>query len=206
LLKLEQKKNESIEHPFNAEDEDVYSDGTEYTDITNLENLTPEQLNIVRQIVDEWGLTQYDLENEAVLDDVEEELKIRLQNTISTKPMSENEAFEDDNEPHELHILLSQLVKNAIELAKDLRELETEGVDNLPQWFQAKIIIAKSYIDGAKEYLEGEMNSGIDEGETAKTNDPSHNAAVLQQINQVPNAGAKAELTKAFNSGQAINI
>jgi hypothetical protein len=189
-----------------AMSEDVYSDGTEYTNITDLENLTPEQLNIVRQIANDWGLTSYDLEDDVVLADIEAELKIRLQSINSTDPMNENEAFENDNEPHELHILLAQLAKSAIQLAQDLKALEMEGVDNLPQWFQAKIIIAKSYIQGAREYLEGEINNGLDEEVTSKTNDSSHNAEVLKQINQVPNSGAKAELTKAFNSGQAINI
>jgi hypothetical protein len=101
-----------------------------------------------------------DLDNDG---DKEESMKKAAQD--KKKAMSENEAFEDDNEPHELHIILSQLAKNAIELAKDLRELEAEGIDNLPQWFQAKIIIAKSYIQGAKEYLEGEMNNGLDGNE-----------------------------------------
>jgi hypothetical protein len=136
--------------------------------------------------------------------DKEESMKKAAQD--KKQAMSENEAFENDNEPHELHILLAQLAKSAIQLAQDLKALEMEGIDNLPQWFQAKIIIAKSYIQGAKEYLEGEMNNGLDEEVTSKTNDSSHNAAILQQINKVPNSGAKAELTKAFNSGQAINI
>jgi len=127
-------------------------------------------------------------------------------NTSETESIYENEAFEEDNEPHQLHIELAQLAKNAIGLAQALKVLEAEGVDNLPQWFQEKIIIAHSYIKGAKEYLEGEMGNGIDEGETAKTNDQAHNSEVLKQISQVPNSGAKAELTKAFNSGQAINI
>jgi hypothetical protein len=191
----------------NAMSEDVYSDGQNYIDITDLENLTPEQLNIVRQIADEWGLTQYDLENDAVLTDIEEELKIRLQAVNSTDPMNENDAFESDNEPHELHILLAQLAKSAIGLAKDLKVLEMEGVNNLPQWFQAKIIIAKSYIQGAKEYLDGEIGNEMDEAILAKTTDPAHNADAIKQINsKVPNTLSRAELTKAFNSGKTVDL
>lgn len=159
----EESMKKAAQDKKQAMSEDVYSDGTEYANIIDLENLTPEQLNIVRQIANDWGLTSYDLEDDVVLADIEAELKIRLQAINSTDPMSENEVFEDDNEPHELHILLAQLAKSAIQLAQDLKALEMEGVDNLPQWFQAKIIIAKSYIQGAREYLEGEMNNGLDE-------------------------------------------
>jgi hypothetical protein len=191
----------------NAMSEDVYSDGQNYIDITDLENLTPEQLNIVRQIADEWGLTQYDLENDAVLTDIEEELKIRLQAVNSTDPMNENEAFESDNEPHELHILLAQLAKSTIKLAQDLKTLEMSGVDNLPQWLQAKIIIAKSYIQGAKEYLDGEIGNEMDEAILAKTTDPAHNADAIKQINsKVPNTISRAELTKAFNAGKTVDL
>ena len=81
------------------------------------------------------------------------------------------------------------------------------GVDNLPQWLQAKIIVAKSYIQGVKEYIEGEMNSEMDEAILAKTTDPAHNADAVKQINsKVPNSIAKAELVKAFNSGKTVDL
>jgi len=171
-----EKKNESVnedlDQHYTEDDIEPYSDGSNYTDITDIENLTREQLAVLRQIVQDWGLTEYDLEDPAVLSDVEEELSIRMQTVNSTdqsvinpsEPMNEDcdgcgREIEDENEPHELHILLSQLSDDAMGLSQELKALEAGGVDNLPQWLQAKIIIAKSYIHGVKEYLEGEMGN-----------------------------------------------
>ena len=166
------KVDEDLDQHYTEDDIEPYSDGQNYTDITDIENLTREQLAVLRQIVQDWGLTEYDLEDPAVLSDVEEELSIRMKAVTDTdqsvinpsKPMNEDcngceRETEEENEPHELHILLSQLSDDAMGLSQELKALEAGGVDNLPQWLQAKIIIAKSYIHGVKEYLEGEMGN-----------------------------------------------
>jgi hypothetical protein len=215
------KKKESIERPFNAEDEDIYSDGTEYTDVTDLENLTPEQLNIVRQIADEWGLTSYDLEDDAVLSDVEEELKIRLQAVTSTdrsvidpnKSMNEDvDLGHQDNEPHMVKAELYQIAKQATELYKMIDAVDNMGEVDFPHWWQAKIILAKNYLEGAKDYLDSALAVGNEDGEMeeaimTKTTDPTHNADAIKQINsKVTNTTSRAELTKAFNAGKTVDL
>jgi hypothetical protein len=88
------------------------------------------------------------------------------------------------------------------------------GEIDFPHWWQAKIVLAKNYLQGSKDYLDSALAIGNEEGEdeeieeatTAKTTDPSHNAGVLKQISKISNPTAKAELTKAFNSGETIDI
>jgi hypothetical protein len=91
-----------------------------------------------------------------------------------------------------------------------------DSVDNMgeidfPHWWQAKIVLAKNYLTGAKDYLDSALAVGNEEGEmeeaiTAKTTDPIHNADALKQINKIPNPTAKAELTKAFNAGKTVDL
>jgi len=119
--------------------------------------------------------------------------------------MSENEAFEDDNEPHELHILLAQLAKSAIQLAQDLKALEMEGIDNLPQWFQAKIIIAKSYIQGAREYLDGEMGNDLDESGTYAGKQSIPDVQKDPQFSSLSSIG-KADTLKKLQNGDTVTI
>jgi hypothetical protein len=216
MKKAAQDKKKDI-----GEELEIYSDDTEYTDITDLENLTPEQLNIVRQIADEWGLTSFDLEDDTVLSDVEEELKIRLQAVTSTdrsvidpnKSMNEDvDLGHQDNEPHMVKAELYQIAKQATELYKMIDAVDNMGEVDFPHWWQAKIILAKNYLEGAKDYLDSALTVGNEDGEMeeaimTKTTDPTHNADAIKQINsKVTNTTSRAELTKAFNAGKTVDL
>jgi len=65
----------------------------------------------------------------------------------------------EDNEPHMIKAELYHIGKYAMELYAILEELEeTGGEYDFPAWWQAKITTAKENLDGAKHYLEFEMN------------------------------------------------
>ena len=117
-----------------------------------------------------------------------------------------------DNEPHMVKGELYQIAKQAAELYKMINAVDNMGEVDFPHWWQAKIVLAKSYLEGAKDYLESALAIGnedeeMDEAILAKTTDPSHNADAIKQINsKVPNTISRAELTKAFNSGKTVDL
>jgi hypothetical protein len=145
-----------------------------YTDVTDIENLSREQLAVLRQIVQDWGLTEYDLENPAVLSDVEEELSIRMKAVTSTdqsvinpsEPMNEDiDLGHQDNEPHMIKAELYLIAKQATELYKMIDSVDNMGEIDFPHWWQAKIVLAKNYLTGAKDYLDGALSVGNEDGE-----------------------------------------
>jgi len=145
-----------------------------YTDVTDIENLSREQLAVLRQIVQDWGLTEYDLEDPAVLSDVEEELSIRMKAVTSTdqsvinpsKPMNEDiDLGHQDNEPHMIKAELYLIAKQATELYKMIDSVDNMGEIDFPHWWQAKIVLAKNYLTGAKDYLDGALSIGNEDGE-----------------------------------------
>jgi hypothetical protein len=211
---------EDLDQHYTQDDIEPYSDGQNYTDITDIENLSREQLAVLRQIVQDWGLTEYDLEDPAVLSDVEEELSIRMKAVTSTdqsvinpsEPINEDiDLGHQDDEPHMIKGELYQIAKQATELYEIIDSVDNMGEIDFPHWWQAKIILAKNYLTGAKDYLDSALAIGNEDGEmeeaiTTKTADPIHNADALKQISKIPNPTAKAELTKAFNAGKTIDL
>jgi hypothetical protein len=145
-----------------------------YTDITDIENLSRKQLAVLRQIVQDWGLTEYDLEDPAVLSDVEEELSIRMKAVTSTdqsvinpsEPMNEDiDLGHQDNEPRMIKAELYLIAKQATELYKIIDSVDNMGEVDFPHWWQAKIVLAKNYLTGAKDYLDSALAVGNEEGE-----------------------------------------
>ena len=61
-----------------------------------------------------------------------------------------------DNERGMISKELYLIGKNAIDLHKMLKELPDS---DFPHWWQAKIVKAHSYLQGAKNYLDAELNS-----------------------------------------------
>ena len=127
-------------------------------------------------------------------------------------PMSEDiDLGHQDNEPHMVKGELYQIAKQATELYKIIDSVDNMGEIDFPHWWQAKIVLAKNYLEGAKDYLESALAVGnedeeMEEAVTAKTADPIHNADALKQISKIPNPTAKAELTKAFNAGKTVDL
>ena len=61
-----------------------------------------------------------------------------------------------DNERGMISKELFLIGKNAIDLHKMLKELPDS---DFPHWWQAKIVKAHSYLQGAKNYLDAELNA-----------------------------------------------
>lgn len=64
----------------------------------------------------------------------------------------------EDNEPGMLKADLYKIGKQAMELYQIMDNLEGKGEIDFPHWWQSKINTAKNMIDGAKHYLEFEIN------------------------------------------------
>jgi hypothetical protein len=165
---------EDLDQHYTEDDIEPYSDGQNYTDITDIENLSREQLAVLRQIVQDWGLTEYDLEDPAVLSDVEEELSIRMKAVTSTdqsvinpsEPMNEDiDLGHQDNEPRMIKGELYQIAKQATELYKIIDSVDNMGEVDFPHWWQAKIVLAKNYLTGAKDYLDSALAVGNEDDE-----------------------------------------
>ena len=165
---------EDLDQHYTEDDIEPYSDGSNYTDITDIENLTREQLAVLRQIVQDWGLTEFDLEDPAVLSDVEEQLSIRMKAVTATdqsvinpsEPINEDiDLGHQDNEPRMIKGELYQIAKQATELYKTIDSVDNMGEIDFPHWWQAKIVLAKNYLTGAKDYLDSALAVGNEEGE-----------------------------------------
>jgi hypothetical protein len=143
--------------------------------------------------------------------DKEESMKKAAQDKKNA--MSEDlDLGHQDNEPHMIKGELFQIAKQATELYKIINSVDNMGEVDFPHWWQAKIVLAKNYLEGAKDYLESALATGsedeeMDEAILAKTTDPAHNADAIKQINsKVPNTISRAELTKAFNAGKTVDL
>jgi hypothetical protein len=60
---------------------------------------------------------------------------------------------------------LYQIAKKATELYKMINSVDNMGEVDFPHWWQAKIILAKNYLTGAKDYLESALAVGNEDGE-----------------------------------------
>lgn len=171
--------------------------------------VTPENFNynFIKQTLSQVGQDVDNNEIDQFLNKVKEKI-----NTPKEDALNEDvDLGHQDNEPHMIKSELYVMAKKASELYKMIDSIDNMGEIDFPHWWQAKIILAKNYLTGAKDYLDGALAVGNEDGEieeatTAKTTDSIHNADVLKQISKVPNSTAKAELTKAFNAGKTIDI
>ena len=153
-----------------------------------------------------------DYDQDGEIESPEKEYKGSIDKAIKQATNEDIDLGHQDNEPRMIKGELYQIAKQATELYKMINALDNMGEIDFPHWWQAKIVLAKNYLAGSKDYLDSALAVGNEEGEemeeatTAKTTDPSHNAGVLKQISKISNSTAKAELTKAFNSGETIDI
>jgi hypothetical protein len=95
------------------------------------------------------------------------ELAIRYQKQ-SNNSSSMNEDLDlghQDNEPHMIKGELYQIAKQATELYKMINAVDNMGEVDFPHWWQAKIVLAKNYLTGAKDYLDSALAIGNEEGE-----------------------------------------
>jgi hypothetical protein len=70
-----------------------------------------------------------------------------------------------DNEPRMIKGELYQIAKQATELYKMIDAVDNMGEVDFPHWWQAKIVLAKNYLQGSKDYLDSALAIGNEEGE-----------------------------------------
>jgi hypothetical protein len=194
--------------PVNEKQEEVLQRYAEATGIPldNLKNMVAEAKAKKK--------AKKDYDGDGKIESSEEEYKGSRDKAIKQATNEDIDLGHQDNEPRMIKGELYQIAKQATELYKMVDSVDNMGEIDFPHWWQAKIVLAKNYLQGSKDYLDSALAIGNEEGEdeeieeatTAKTTDPSHNAGVLKQISKISNPTAKAELTKAFNSGETIDI
>ena len=83
-----------------------------------------------------------------------------------SNPISEDiDLGHQDNEPHMIKAELYLIAKQASELYKIIDSVDNMGEIDFPHWWQAKIVLAKNYLTGAKDYLDSALAIGNEEGE-----------------------------------------
>ncbi len=83
-----------------------------------------------------------------------------------SSPISEDiDLGHQDNEPHMIKAELYLIAKQATELYKTIDAIDNMGEIDFPHWWQAKIVLAKNYLTGAKDYLDGALSVGNEDGE-----------------------------------------
>jgi hypothetical protein len=83
-----------------------------------------------------------------------------------SSPISEDiDLGHQDNEPRMIKAELYLIAKQATELYKIIDSLDNMGEIDFPHWWQAKIVLAKNYLTGAKDYLDGALSVGNEDGE-----------------------------------------
>jgi hypothetical protein len=85
-----------------------------------------------------------------------------------SSPISEDlDLGHQDNEPRMIKGELYQIAKQATELYKMIDAVDNMGEVDFPHWWQAKIVLAKNYLQGSKDYLESALAVGNEEMEEA---------------------------------------
>jgi hypothetical protein len=79
-----------------------------------------------------------------------------------------------DNEPHMIKGELYQIAKQATELYKMINAVDNMGEVDFPHWWQAKVVLAKNYLTGAKDYLDSALAVGNEEMEEAIFQNPKN--------------------------------
>jgi hypothetical protein len=179
--------------PMNEEQEAVLQRYAEATGIT-FENL----LNMVAEAKAKKAKKDYD--GDGQIESPEEEYKGSRDKAIKgvkehgqyfdrvsdvnadSSPISEDiDLGHQDNEPHMIKGELYQIAKQATELYKIVNSVDNMGEVDFPHWWQAKIVLAKNYLEGAKDYLESALAIGNEEelDEIGQVLDPQGNVIKL---------------------------
>ena len=111
-----------------------------------------------------------------------------------------------DNEPHMIKGELYQIAKQATELYKMLNALDTMGEIDFPHWWQAKIVLAKNYLQGAKDYLDSSLAVGNEEGELDEDIFKKGNQQVVASTQQSKTALRTAGYQQIPNTSDVTSI
>ena len=168
--------------------------------------VTPENFNynFIKQTLSQVG---QDVDNNEI-----DQFLISVREKINTPKNDElNEDIDlghQDNEPHMIKSELYVMAKKASELYKMIDSIDNMREIDFPHWWQAKIILAKNYLTGAKDYLDGALSVGNEDGEIEEdifkkgnqqvvASTPQSKAALKTSgYQQVPNTSDVTSITK----------
>jgi hypothetical protein len=123
----------------------------------------PENFNytFIKQTLSQIGQDVDNNEIDQFLNKVKEKI-----NTPKEDALNEDiDLGHQDNEPHMIKSELYVMAKKAAELYKMIDSIDNMGEIDFPHWWQSKIILAKNYLTGAKDYLDGALSVGNEDGE-----------------------------------------
>jgi hypothetical protein len=145
--------------PMNEDQEAVLRRYAESTGIA-FENL----LNMVAEAKAKKKANK-DYDGDGEIESSEDEYKGSRDKAIKQATNEDLDLGHQDNEPRMIKGELYQIAKQATELYKMIDSVDNMGEVDFPHWWQAKIVLAKNYLQGAKDYLDSALAIGNEEGE-----------------------------------------
>ena len=152
--------------------------------------VSPENFNytFIKQTLSQVGQDVDNNEIDQFLNKVKEKINTPQEDTLN----EDVDLGHQDNEPHMIKSELYVMAKKASELYKMIDSIDNMGEIDFPHWWQAKIILAKNYLTGAKDYLDGALSVGNEDGE-------------LEEVGKVlDKTGDVVKLTPNKSSAQAF--
>jgi hypothetical protein len=146
--------------PINEKQEEVLQRYAESAGIP-LDNLK----NMVAEAKAKKAKKDYD--GDGKIESSEEEYKGSRDKAIKKATNEDLDLGHQDNEPHMIKGELYQIAKQATELYKMINAVDSMGEVDFPHWWQAKVVLAKNYLTGAKDYLDSALAIGDKEMEEA---------------------------------------
>lgn len=157
--KIEMLKEGYTPFPMTEDQEAVIRKYAESTGIA-FENL----LNMVAEAKAKKKAKK-DYDGDGEIESSEEEYKGSRDKAIKQATNEDLDLGHQDNEPRMIKGELYQIAKQATELYKMIDALDNMGEIDFPHWWQAKIVLAKNYLAGSKDYLDSALAVGNEEGE-----------------------------------------
>ena len=161
--------------PMNEDQEAVLQRYAEATGIA-FENL----LNMVAEAKAKKKAKK-DYDGDGEIESSEEEYKGSRDKAIKKATNEDIDLGHQDNEPRMIKGELYQIAKQATELYKMIDSVDNMGEVDFPHWWQAKIVLAKNYLQGSKDYLDSALAIGNEEelDEIGQVLDPQGNVIKL---------------------------
>jgi len=199
------KLNESYNpFPISEEQEAVLQRYAEATGISvdNLKNMVAEAKAKKK--------AKKDYDQDGKIESSEEEYKGSRDKAIKQATNEDIDLGHQDNEPHMVKADLYQIAKQAVELYKIIDSVDNMGEIDFPHWWQAKIVLAKNYLQGSKDYLDSALAIGNEEGEmeegtTYAGKDAIDDAQKDPKFGTLSGAG-KTDAINKLKQGNAVTI
>jgi len=162
--------------------------------------------NFIKQTLSQVGQDVDNNEIDQFLNKVKEKV-----NTPKEDALNEDvDLGHQDNEPHMIKSELYVMAKKAAELYKMIDSIDNMEEIDFPHWWQAKIILAKNYLTGAKDYLTGALSVGnedgeMEEGTTYAGKDAVDDAQKDPKFGSLSGAG-KTDAINKLKQGNAVTI